>query len=49
MPAAGTKKIVRETEIAWWCPVCDHSNSTLIDTCGGCGAVRSGGSVKERD
>jgi len=37
--------IKRENEDAWWCPRCDHSQTQLIDTCGGCGAVRDGDRV----
>jgi hypothetical protein len=25
---------------AWWCPICDHSNHSLMRECGGCGAVQ---------
>lgn len=31
---------------AWWCPVCDHSNHSLLRECGGCGAVKDGDEVK---
>jgi uncharacterized protein (UPF0305 family) len=40
------KKIERQNEVAWWCPVCDHSNSLLTTACGSCGAVRDGDTVK---
>jgi hypothetical protein len=30
---------------AWWCPVCDHSNHSLMRECGGCGAVHEGDEV----
>lgn len=30
---------------AWWCPVCDHSQTKLIGECKGCGAVRDGDEV----
>lgn len=39
-------KIERETRGAWWCPICDHSNTQLTPTCGGCGANRDGDAVK---
>jgi hypothetical protein len=41
-----TREIKRETLSAWWCPFDDHSNMQLLDTCGGCGAVRDGDKVK---
>jgi hypothetical protein len=25
---------------AWWCPICDHSNHSLMRECGGCSAAR---------
>lgn len=29
----------------WWCPVCDHSATGLVNECRGCGAVRDGDEV----
>jgi hypothetical protein len=29
----------------WWCPICDHSNHSLMTSCGGCGAVKDDGEV----
>lgn len=40
------KKLERVTDIAWWCPHCDHANTLLYDTCGKCGAVRDGDTVR---
>lgn len=40
------KKVQREDDLRWWCPHCDHSNTLLTDTCGGCGGERSGDTVK---
>jgi hypothetical protein len=40
------KRIERESQRAWWCPVCDHSNAQLVGSCAGCGAVRDGDKVK---
>lgn len=37
--------IKRQTDNAWWCPVCDHSQTKLIDACAGCGARRDGDTV----
>ncbi len=37
--------ITRENKHAWWCPRCDHSNTLLTATCGGCGATRDGDRV----
>lgn len=41
-----SRPIERETAMAWWCPFDDHSNMTLTTTCGGCGAVREGDTVR---
>ncbi len=40
-----TKPIERQTTNAWWCPFCDTSATTLIETCAGCGATRDGDKV----
>ncbi len=37
--------IERETDLSWWCPICDHSQTKLVTTCGGCGARRDGDTV----
>ena len=41
-----TKPITRQTTMAWWCPFCDHSQTTLLTECGGCGAVRDGDTAR---
>lgn len=41
-----TKPIARQTAMAWWCPFCDHSQTTLLAECGGCGAVRDGDTAR---
>jgi len=46
-PAEGTVEtgalpIVRETEVAWWCPHCDHSMQHGLSTCASCKAERVG-------
>jgi hypothetical protein len=46
-PAA--RAIKHETTAAWWCPFDDHANMQLVQTCGGCGAVRDGDKVKPPD
>ena len=38
--------IARQTTMAWWCPFCDHSQTTLLAECGGCGAVRDGDTAR---
>jgi hypothetical protein len=43
--SAAEKPINRQTVNAWWCPFCDHSQTTLLAECGGCGAVRDGDTV----
>lgn len=47
MPQAKSqgKKIERTSDVAWWCPVCDHSNEDRQVCCGGCGAERKGDKV----
>jgi hypothetical protein len=40
--------IKRQTEMAWWCPLCDNSQTTLQPECGNCGAVRDGDHVKAK-
>ncbi len=41
----GTRRIVRETDAAWWCPVCDHSMTQALTKCARCGATRNGDHV----
>ncbi len=43
--AAKVKDIVRQTDMAWWCPCCDHSQVTTTDECANCGAQRRGDTV----
>jgi len=37
--------IRRETDAAWWCPICDNSQTHTLQECGGCGAGRDGDEV----
>ncbi len=37
--------IQRATTNAWWCPCCDHSQVTTIETCANCGAQKRGDKV----
>ena len=45
-PGDAGSAIERETRIAWWCPICDRSNTQLTAACGGCGAHRDGDVVR---
>lgn len=45
-PTAGDElPICRETDAAWWCPICDNSQTHSLQECGGCGAARDGAVV----
>lgn len=42
VPASGELEIVRADRNRWWCPACDHANTTKSEECGGCHRVRAG-------
>ena len=33
-------EVIRESAVAWWCPVCDRSHTKREDRCDGCGYIR---------
>lgn len=38
-------EVARRSVVAWWCPVCDHSNHARLEVCGGCSRALVDGRV----
>ena len=40
------KPIVRQSAVAWWCPICNFSMEIRLQKCAKCGAIRKGNVVR---